>query len=210
MTKKNKLKNPVEFFGNWAEIGKDEGMEKGHANSVQFMLNKIIETQNPPYSFIDAGCGNGWVVRKVQENHNCNFVSGIDGAKQMIEKAKSIDPKGNYFCENLINWNPNQKYGVVHSMEVFYYFENPEKIIQKIYDDWLKDNGILIFGIDHYEENKSAINWPEECGVFMNTMSIKKWKNLLLNVGFKNIQNWQVGQKDDWAGTLVFLAEKYN
>ena len=30
------LKDPIEFFGNWAEIGKDEGMEKGHNNSVQF------------------------------------------------------------------------------------------------------------------------------------------------------------------------------
>ena len=41
-----------------------------------------------------------------------------------------------------------------------------------------------------------------------DTMSINEWKNLLLNVGFKNIHNWQVGQKDDWAGTLVFYTEK--
>ena len=102
-------------------------MEKGHAVSVGDMLNFALKERvdkGKKFSFLDVGCGNGWVVRKVQENHNCNFASGIDGAKQMIEKAKSIDPKGNYFCEDLIKWNPNQKYGVVHSMEVFYYFEN--------------------------------------------------------------------------------------
>ena len=57
-------------------------------------------------------------------------------------------------------------------------------------------------------ENKSAINWPQECGVFMNTKSINEWNEILVNVGFKNIQYWQVGEKDNWAGTLVFFAEK--
>lgn len=208
MTKKTELKNPVEFFGNWAEIGKDEGMEKGHANSVQFMIDKILENRSKSFTFLDAGCGNGWVVRKMKEVELCTYSAGIDGAKKMIEKAKSIDEISDYFCSDLLDWKINKSYDVIHSMEVFYYFENPEKIIKKIYDEWLKDNGTFIFGIDHYKENKSAINWPQECGVFMKTLSIEEWKEILFNAGFKNIEYWQVGQKDDWAGTLVFQAQK--
>ena len=208
MNNKKILENPVQFFGKWAEIGKDEGMEKGHAESVQFMLNKVLENQFTPYSFIDAGCGNGWVVRKVKDQLNCNFASGIDGANQMIEKARLIDSETEYYCDDLLNWIPNQKYDIVHSMEVLYYFQEPSKLIEIFYKNWLTNSGKIIFGIDHYKENKSAINWPQECGVFMNTKSINEWNEILVNVGFKNIQYWKVGEKDNWAGTLVFFAEK--
>ena len=36
------LEDPIKFFGKWAEIGKDEGMEKGHSKSVKFMINKLL------------------------------------------------------------------------------------------------------------------------------------------------------------------------
>ena len=36
-----KYKNtPIEFFDNWAKKGKDKGMEKGHNDSVSFMIKK--------------------------------------------------------------------------------------------------------------------------------------------------------------------------
>ena len=31
----------VDLFSTWAEMGKDEGMETGHAPSVEFMLSLI-------------------------------------------------------------------------------------------------------------------------------------------------------------------------
>ena len=34
------LETPIDFFGKWAETGKDKGMEKGHAESVKFMVLK--------------------------------------------------------------------------------------------------------------------------------------------------------------------------
>ena len=35
------IKSAVEVFDQWAEIGKDEGMEKGHASSVNSMVEII-------------------------------------------------------------------------------------------------------------------------------------------------------------------------
>ena len=205
---RSKLENPIVFFENWAKIDKDEGMETGHADSVKFMFKKIFEKQRQTFNFLDVGCGNGWAVRKMSYEDMCNYSAGIDGSVSMIQKAKSKDKVSEYFCENLMNWTPNMKYDVVHSMEVFYYFNHPKEILSKIYDNWLCDNGFFIFGIDHYRENKLSLNWPEECGVFMKTHSINEWKEILLNVGFKNIDHWQVGQKDDWCGTLIFAANK--
>jgi len=200
--------SPVEFFGKWAEIGKDIGMEEGHASSVKFMINKLLENNNSKFTIIDAGCGNGWVTRLLSSIENCDYSAGVDGAKQMIEKAKSIDPNGNYFYGDLTEWSPLEKVDIVHSMEVFYYFEDPMFVLSKIYNNWLKNKGKLIFGIDHYSENLTTLNWPAECGVYMNTKSIFEWETILKKVGFNNIKKWQVGAKNDWNGTLVFYCDK--
>ena len=33
----------VDLFSSWAEMGKDEGMETGHAPSVEFMISKSVK-----------------------------------------------------------------------------------------------------------------------------------------------------------------------
>ena len=202
------FETPIDFFGKWAETGKDKGMEIGHADSVKFMVNKILKNNNSEFTFLDIGCVNGWVVRMLNKEPKCTFSVGVDGAKQMIEKAKSIEPKGNYFCSDLLDWNSGRKFNIIHSMEVMYYFKEPLEIFNKIFNQWIENKGKFIFGIDHYLENESALNWPQECGVYMNTKSIIEWKDMVDEVGFKNIQTWQVGAKDDWGGTLIIYGEK--
>ena len=49
-------------FDEWAILGKDEGMERGHHNSVEHMFEMILKQKYTNYSVIDIGCGNGWVV----------------------------------------------------------------------------------------------------------------------------------------------------
>ena len=60
----------------------------------------------------------------------------------------------------------------------------------------------------NYVENKSTLNWPHEFGVYMNTKFISEWRDMVRKAGFKNIQTWQVGAKDDWTGTLIIYGEK--
>ena len=68
--KPNERKKATEIFSQWVLDGKDEGMEKNHSDAVNVMLDEIIGSQTDPFSIIDAGCGNGWVVRKIN-NHPC-------------------------------------------------------------------------------------------------------------------------------------------
>ena len=59
----------TEVFSEWAEKGKDIGMEKGHASAVEDMINFAIQDRinlERNFSFLDLGCGNGWVVRRVE------------------------------------------------------------------------------------------------------------------------------------------------
>ena len=201
-------KSPVDVFDNWVKIGKDDGLEKNHASAVAKMVEYSTGSLEQ-FSFIDAGCGNGWLVRNMANDSRCIKSIGIDGSKRMIKKAKKLDEKNEYVCSDLLNWKPNEKVNLVISMEVFYYFENPEKLTRHIYQNWLTENSRLIIGIDFYKENLISHSWPEETGVsIMKLFSENEWKQFFLNSEFKNVYSWKVDQKKDWEGTLIVTGEK--
>ena len=201
-------KTPIEVFSDWAESGKDLGMQKGHKKSVEHMLHFATKDLDN-FSFIDAGCGNGWVVRDVSNSAKCTDATGVDGSLNMISKAKSLDRSNNYICADLLNWIPDQKVDLVHSMEVFYYFENPKSLINHIYTNWLKENSRLIIGIDYYFENSVTHSWPEETGIsIMKLFSESQWTQFFKQVGFKNINSWRFGQSKNWSGTLIITGIK--
>ena len=201
-------KTPIEVFSDWVENGKDLGMESGHSKSVNNMVDYATKDQEN-FSFIDAGCGNGWVVRNISKFSKCSSAIGIDGSLKMITKAKKLDAFNNYVCEDLNSWVPKNKVDIVHSMEVFYYFERPDKLISYIYSNWLKDNGRLIIGIDFYFENTISHSWPDECGVtIMKLFTEKEWIQFFTQAGFKKITSWRFGEKKGWTGTLIITGIK--
>ena len=80
----------TDLFSDWAEVGRDKGMADAHDPAVTEILDNILKDQKTPFTFIDAGCGNGWVVRKVRSMPNCNTAIGVDGARAMIDNAKNM------------------------------------------------------------------------------------------------------------------------
>lgn len=205
------MKKAIDIFGEWARNGKDVGMEQGHALSVEEMLNFSLDERasiNKNFSFLDVGCGNGWVTRKVSNNSLCSQAIGIDGAKQMIENAKSRGGSEEYLCTNIDEYKPEIKFDLIHSMEVMYYLSNPGIIIKKISDLWLKDNGRLIIGIDLYYENNDSHSWQEKVGTPMLMLKESEWVGLLKKAGLREVQSWRANQSNDWAGTLVLTGKK--
>ena len=199
---------PTTVFSEWAAIGRDERMAKGHEVAVKNMLDYALKGLDH-YNFIDAGCGNGWVVRLVKAHTGCAAAAGVDGAQMMIEKARSIDPTGAYYHADLTSWAPNEKVDVVHSMEVVYYLSDPKAFIETVYKNWLNKNGRLIVGLDFYKENTVSHSWPEDCGVsIMQLLPEATWIGFFKEAGFSNVQSWRVDVKENWAGTLVITAVK--
>ena len=202
------METPIKVFSNWVISGKDEGMEKGHSPAVKNMLEYSTKKLTD-YSFIDAGCGNGWVVRNIGSDPKCNKAIGVDGSSNMIEKAQKLDVKNEYHCSELMSWRPNKKVDIVHSMEVFYYFENPDKLIKHIYNDWLIKGGRLIMGIDYYKENIPSHTWQEDCNISTMKMFEKKdWIGFFKTAGFKKLDSWFYGKDGEWNGTLIISGIK--
>ena len=195
--------SPIEVFNSWVQNGKDEGMEKNHSIAVDVMIHMLIGKSNKQFSFIDAGCGNGWVIRKVNVHDLCSYSVGVDGSKNMIDKAEKIDPTGSYVCSDLMQWKPKEKVDYVHSMEVLYYFKNPLMLLKHFYDFWLKKNGTIVVGIDFYKENIISHSWPKSLNTTMTLLSKKEWLNCFKESGFSNLELSQINPSNDFKGTLV-------
>tara|TARA_B100000945_G_scaffold143685_1_gene114923 strand:- start:167 stop:784 length:618 start_codon:yes stop_codon:yes gene_type:complete len=203
-----KEKKATEIFSHWALNGKDEGMEKNHSNAVNVMLDELVGSQTSPFSIIDAGCGNGWTVRKIINHPLCSMAIGVDGSKEMVDKARSLDSHGTYFYSDLMDWYPNEKVNFVHSMEVLYYFREPEKLIMHILENWLLERGTIIMGMDHYRENLKSHSWPTDLNTYMNLMSIEEWVILFEDCGVSHVASFQTNELNDFPGTLVLKGEK--
>lgn len=195
------------MFSEWAEKGRDLGMERGHAAAVSEMLAAAIPKLSKPFTAIDIGCGNGWVVRELTTLGASNS-EGVDGAKKMVLKAREIDPSGTYHEAQLPEWTPENRFDLVHTMEFLYYLKNPQEMLTKIHNEWLNPGGWLIAGVDHYAENEASLDWPFQLDVHMTTMSIQDWENALQKAGFQNLKIWQTATTDGSAGTLAMLAQR--
>jgi len=202
------IRKATDIFSEWASNGKDEGMQRNHWNAVKKMFQILNKDQSQLFSFIDAGCGNGWAVREMLKNPLCLNAVGVDGAIEMIERAKETDPNGNYVYKDLMDWEPKTLVDMVHSMEVIYYFKDPKKIILHMKDKWLKPNGKLIAGLDFYKENIDCHNWPEKLNTKMTLLSINEWTQILKNCGLKDVQSYQTNPSDSFEGTLILYGKK--
>ena len=205
------MQKPTEIFGKWAEEGKDVGMEKGHANSVKDMLNFAFKERiniGKKFSFLDLGCGNGWVARKVAKNSLCAEAVGIDGAEQMIINAQKIGGQVNYILADINSYTSTTKFDLIHSMEVLYYLDDPASKVKSLCDHWLEEQGRLIIGIDHYYENIDSHSWEEKVGTPMLMLKEAEWLGILFESGLKDVKSWRSNPSKDWSGTLVLTGKK--
>ena len=203
------MKTPINVFSDWAKDGRDEKMAQGHNFSVNAMLDFALEGKTNPFDFIDAGCGNGWVVREISKQPLCKNALGVDGSQTMIDKARLLDSKNQYICSDLMDWKPSIKVDLVLSMEVFYYVEKPEALISHVVDHWMKPKGRLIMGIDYYLENIISESWSEDCGIsIMTRLSESEWISGFKAAGLKQLKSWREGGRENWAGTLVVTGIK--
>ena len=201
----------IDVFDRWALSNKDKGMEKGHNLSVERMiqLSKDIKSSKlENIKVLDLGCGNGWMSKKLLKIFENTDYMGIDGSENMIKKAKLNYPNEKYLCLDINNWIPSNLFDLVISMEVLYYLENPMKFLENLYLKGMNNNGLIIVGMDHYQENISSLSWPNDLDVDMHTLSINQWIDIFYKAGFSEVLHEQFNSSDDWGGTLIIKAIK--
>ena len=198
-----------DVFDEWAESGKDLGMETGHADAVEEMLEFSLKERSEigeQFSFLDLGCGNGWATRNVYREPLCNRAVGVDGANKMIINARSRGLGEHYVHADLATYDPKETFDLIHSMEFVYYLADPEELIYRIVNSWLNEGGRLIFGLDFYFENTESHTWPKKLNIPMFMLKEIEWINLFKATGLKEVTSWRANETTDWAGTLVITG----
>ena len=199
-------------FDDWAINGKAESMEKGHGVNVIKFLKKISFDKS--FSFLDVGCGNGWVVRYVSDMSTCKKAIGIDKSKKMIIQAnkKINNNKESFVYTDIESWKYTGKFDFIFAMESIYYADSMEKAIKKIYK-LLKPGGQFFCGTDFYTENKATTKWANMMKIQMHLHSKKEWKEFFKSAGFitntKQIKDLKSNEK--WKkefGTLFIIGTK--
>ena len=194
-----------EVFSRWAAAGWDAEMAQNHAPAVEEMLAAALAARGDagPFTAVDAGCGNGWVVRRLRAHPACRAVTGVDGSAGMIARARSIDPEGDYRLADMRDWMPPERVDLVHSMEALYYLDDPVALLRRIRREWLKPGGWAIFGVDHYAENAASLAWVEDVGAPLVTWPEARWRGALDEAGFTEVRIWRAAGT---PGTLAMLA----
>ena len=201
------LRPATEVFSAWAAAGLDGEMARVHAPAVREMVQAAMSALagTGDVRAIDVGCGNGWVVRMLRKHPVCRAASGVDGSAEMIAKARSLDPEGDYVLADIVKWTPAARVNLVHAMEVIYYLDDPIAFLRRVRCEWLEPGGVVILGVDHYAENEASLAWPESLGVRMTTLSEADWHAGLCAAGFSDVRVWRAGSNGG-AGTLAMLA----
>lgn len=199
-------------FDEWAINGRAELMEKEHGKNVSKFLDRISFGQ--PFTFLDVGCGNGWVVRKIALNPKCKKSVGIDKSTKMILQAKKNKKnKKEHYINSTIESLPGRwKFDYVFSMESLYYADSIELALKKIYKI-LKPGGEFFCGTDFYTDNKATSKWAKMMKIQMHLHSKKEWRQLFKDAGFetKTIHVKDLKSRKKWKrdfGTLFIIGKK--
>lgn len=199
-------------FDEWAQNGRAELMEREHGKNVQQFLKTICFEK--PFTFLDVGCGNGWVVRKIAQEKNCKKAIGIDKSKKMINQAnkKKVLKKEKFIQTDIQSWKYRGMFDYIFSMESLYYVDSIEKSLSKIFK-MIKPGGEFFCGTDFYTDNKATARWAKMMKLKMHLHSKNEWKEFFKNAGFetktKQIRNPKGNQK--WKremGTLFIIGKK--
>ncbi len=199
-------------FDKWAQNGRAELMEIEHGKNVLKFLETIPFDKS--FTFLDVGCGNGWVVRKIAKEKNCKKSRGIDKSKKMIiQSIKKIEEKKEeYFHTDIESMNYRGKFDFIFSMESLYYADSIEIALEKIYK-MLKPGGQFFCGTDFYTDNKATARWAGIMKIQMHLHSKKEWREFFKNTGFdvktKHVKDLK--NKKKWKreyGTLFIIGTK--
>ena len=188
-------------FDEWAQNGKAELMEIEHGGNVLNFLKTI--SFDKQFTFLDVGCGNGWVVRNIAKEENCKKSIGIDKSRKMIiqcRKKTGNDKKEEYIHTDIESMNYKEKFDFIFSMESLYYADSIEIALEKIYK-LLKPGGQFFCGTDFYADNKATARWAGIMKIQMHLHSKKEWKEFFDKAGFdvktkqikdpKNAKKWK-------------------
>ena len=198
-------------FDRWATSGRAEKMEIEHGRSVAAFLGSVRLGRS--FTFLDVGCGNGWVTRMVAAMPGCRGALGIDKSAKMVRRARAASDKSRARFERIgLEDLGRRRFGHAFAMESIYYADSVPAALRRVYS-LLEPGGRFFCGTDYYAENAASARWPRMVGLAMHRYSVQEWKGLFRDAGFaaasRHVRDPSSAKKwrREW-GTLFVTGKK--
>ena len=190
MTKAETGQTLREEFNRWAEAGRGEGMEQDHLPITLPVLEKMQLA--PADNVLDAGCGAGWLSRRLAKLVPQGRVVGMDVSDEMIRHARraSVDFENLMFVTGEMEelpWEPNFFTHAI-SVESSYYWPDTAAGIREVFRV-LKPGGSAWILINYYRDNPHSHQWGDLLAVKTHLLSAEEWSEFFRAAGFGNVQH---------------------
>jgi len=89
---------------------------------------------NRPGRIIDLGCGPGNSTEVLRVRWPEAHVAGLDSSPEMIAKARSLTPDGDWILADLANWRTDEQFDLVFSNATLQWVAGHEELIPRLFE----------------------------------------------------------------------------
>jgi arsenite methyltransferase len=163
-------------FDQWANSGRDRGMEKRHWNTAKHALSRMPVEEGD--TILDLGTGSGYALRALRETQDIGISVGLDGSPEMVRNAQG------YTTDSLIQYLTGDFHQLpfgdetidhIWSMEAFYYSQNPIEVLEEI-ERVLRSGGTFFCAINFFQESQHTHRWQDKISVDMQLWNRRQYR----------------------------------
>ncbi|MFB6087537.1 MAG: class I SAM-dependent methyltransferase [Haloarculaceae archaeon] len=173
-----------EEFDEWAQAGRDQGMEERHWHTAKHALARMpVEAGDV---VLDLGCGSGYAARALQETADAARAYGVDASPQMARNAREYtDDPDVAFLNADFEHLPFAEDSIDHcwSMEAFFYALDPHAVLEELHRV-LRPGGTFYCAVNYWEESVHTHRWDDRVDVEMFRWTEWEYREAFRDAGF--------------------------
>jgi 2-polyprenyl-3-methyl-5-hydroxy-6-metoxy-1,4-benzoquinol methylase len=118
------------------------------------LIRRIVKRYiQPPFEFLDIGCGNGSLLRALEHAFPGSHATGVDGYLEALINCRKRTQTAKLVLQDLARdkWQEfNRTYNVVTLLDVLEHLDRPDSVLRHVHG-LLKENGILIVSVPAHQ-----------------------------------------------------------
>jgi ubiquinone/menaquinone biosynthesis C-methylase UbiE len=170
-------------FDQWAESGRDRGMEDTHWHTAKLALARIPVEEGD--SVLDLGTGSGYALRALEETRCVGRGIGLDASPEMVTNAREYTDSNRIgYMSGDFHDLPIADDSIDHawSMEAFFFAREPVSMLEEI-RRVLRPGGTFFCAVNFFEESEQSHRWQERIDLPMSLWSQQEYRALFRKGG---------------------------
>jgi len=171
----------------------------------QSYLNLILDNIPSKSSILDLGCGSAHPIASffIQKGF---VVTGLDGAKNMINKCLNRFPSHEWILDDMRKCNLKKRFNAIIAWDSFFHLNHDDqRNMFPIFEKHAKNNCILLFTSGHH--HGEVISEMQGFDFYHASLDPKEYRELLTKHGFEvllyNEKDKDCGEHTVWLARYI-------